>query len=159
MVKIDIEGSELHALKSIMDLISTGKFKFSNIFVELSSPSIWLERSGHNLDEALEVFHSYFRLGFCLRKVIYSDCCKSVFKKKVDKECCKNTSSRMWPNWNSLNDVPNDLLGEVFSSTNSMNKYYKNPSMRSKMTSKDPLEGDFFLSMGEVCKLGNSVEA
>ena len=159
MVKIDIEGSEIHALKSIMDLISTGKFRFTNIFVELSSPSIWLERSGYNFDEALEVFHSYFGLGFCLRKVIYSDCCKSVFKKKVDKECCKNTSSRMWPNWNSFNDVPNDLLGDVFLSTNSMKKYYENPSMRSNMTSKDPLGGDFFLSIGRVCKLGNFVEA
>ena len=154
MVKIDIEGSELHALKSLHELILSEKFLVSNIFVELSTPDIWLDRTGHTLPEAMQIFESYFGLGFCLRKVIYSDCCKSVYKKKVDKECCKTTSSRMWPNWTKLSDVPKDLLGDLFSNADQMTKYYQNPSLKSKVTTKSPLSGDFFLSNGAVCRFG-----
>ena len=49
-----------------------------------------------------------------LRKVLCSDCCKSVYNKKLDKKCCKTTSTRMWPDWIKIRDVPQDLLGDVF---------------------------------------------
>jgi len=51
----------------------------------------------------------------------------------------------MWPNWTKLSDVPKDLLGDLFSNADQMTKYYQNSSLKSKLTTKDPSSGDFFV--------------
>ena len=63
----------------------------------------------------------------------------------------------MWPNWTNIRDVPRDLLGDVFSNRDQMLKYYEDPSLRSSVTNKDPLTGDFFLSVG-ICQLGRLLD-
>ena len=153
MIKIDIEGSELHALKSLAILMKLKQIYISNVFVELK-PESWLHVSGFNFIEALEIFDVFFDAGFCLRKLLYTECCKGIYKTKIDHPCCKTSSATFWPNWNNFNEVPDDIFGDVFSTSAQMKRYLDNPNLKSKRTEKKPLDGDFFLSNSELCAHG-----
>jgi FkbM family methyltransferase len=153
MIKIDIEGSEMHVLKSLSILLKTNHFHFSNIFVELK-PESWSQISGFEFEEASEIFDVFFDAGFCLRKLLYSECCKGVYKTKIDHACCKGSSKTLWPNWNKFRDVPDDIFGDIFTAASQMKPYFDNPNLGSTRTDKKALDGDFFLSKSEICTHG-----
>lgn len=153
MIKIDIEGSELHALKSLAILLKTNNFRFSNIFVELK-PALWSQFHGFDYKEASEIFEVFFDAGYCLRKLLYSECCKGIYKTKTDHACCKGSSEKLWPNWKDFRDVPDDIFGDIFSTASQMKPYFDNPDLRSTRTAKKALDGDFFLSKSAICTHG-----
>ena len=138
LIKIDIEGSEMHALEGISRLLHSEDYDCGAIFVELHSDD-WFARSGFTKDRSLRVFQTFFSKGYCLREVRYSECCKGPYKNKLDWPCCLGASEQLWPNWSTWDDVPSDVLGKVILSSTQLSTMF-------------PVRGDFFLSR-ELCHL------